>query len=803
MNVSYRWLKAIAPDLGDDLQALAERMTLRGAPVEKIRSLADGIEGVRVAHVLEVRKHPDADRLSVCQVDGGAGVVQVVCGAPNVRAGGWYPFAPVGTVLPGDFAIRKAKIRGEVSEGMLCSEKELGLGREHGGIMEIRGAFTAGESFVEALGLEDWRLDVEVTSNRPDLLSHRGVARELSPGGEPGLMDPPIPGAAELSPTLRRDGTEVSVPGVRIVVEDPGLCPRYIGAVVRGVTVGPSPAWLATRLRAAGVRPISNVVDATNYVLLELGQPLHAFDLSRLGGETIRVRTARPGERIRTLDSVDRPLGPEMLCICDDARPVAVAGVMGGEDSEVSAETTDILLECALFKPGSVRATRKALGLSTDASYRYERGVDPEGMEHALRRCLEIILATAGGELQPEVADVCPTPFSRPVVRLRPARVERILGVPFSPGEISGLLEPLGFPVREGPEGALLVEVPGYRSWDVRREIDLIEEVARTHGFDRFPADLAPFRPGTVPDDPLLQLQDGLRRHLVARGFLEAQTLAFAPPSDGVVEVMNPLSTEESRLRASILPALLRRVSYNFHRGTRDVRLFEVGTVFHAPPEPGDLPREETRVAVVLTGGRTPPHWSGNGEAVDLWDVRGLLEELVPLLRLPGAPSLVGGAGPWELLHPASSLVLRDDQGGFPGAGGRVRRGVVDAPPWAGDVWGIEVVLPQRPPPAPERLYHALPLHPPVERDVALLLPAGVEAAAVAARIRALGGGLLESVEIFDLYQGPGIREGYRSVAYRLVFRAPDRTLVEADVTPGLRTILDTLKEESGVEPRQ
>lgn len=803
MNVSYRWLKAIAPDLGDDLESLAERMTLRGAPVEKIRSLAEGIGGVRIAHVRAVRKHPDADRLSVCEVDGGEGVVQVVCGAPNVRAGGWYPFAPVGTVLPGDFAIRKAKIRGEVSEGMLCSEKELGLGREHGGIMELPGGFTPGASFVDALGLEDWRLDVEVTSNRPDLLSHRGVARELSPAGEPGLVYPAIPGAPPVAVTLKGDPEVVSVPGIRIVVEDPVLSPRYIGAVVRGVKVGPSPAWLATRLRAAGVRPISNVVDATNYVLLELGQPLHAFDLSRLGGETIRVRTARPGEGIRTLDSVDRPLAEDMLCICDDQRPVAVAGVMGGEDSEVSGETTDILLECALFQPASIRSTRKRLGLSTDASYRYERGVDPEGMEQALRRCLEIILATAGGTLQEEVADVCPSPFSRPVVRLRPARVERILGVPFSPGEITALLEPLGFPVREGPEGALMVEVPGYRSWDVKREIDLIEEVARTHGFDRFPAELAPFRPGTVPDDPLLQLQDELRSHLVARGFLEAQTLAFAPPSDGVVEVLNPLSMEESRLRSSILPALLRRVSYNFHRGNRDVRLFEVGTVFHAPPEGGELPREEMRLAVVLTGGRTPPHWSGASQPVDLWDIRGLLEELVPLIRIPGSPSLVAGVGPWNLLHPSWALVLQDEQGGSQGAGGRVRPGVVDAPPWAGDVWGIEVVLPQSPPPRRESLYIPLPLHPPVERDVALLLPAGLEAAKVAGRIGELGGALLDSVEIFDLYQGPGIREGFRSVAFRMVFRAPDRTLVEADVTPVLRTILETLKEESGVEPRQ
>jgi len=802
MNVSYRWLRAIAPNLGDDLEALGERLTLRGAPVEEIRSLAEGLEGIRIAHVLNVRRHPDADRLSVCEVDGGAGVVQVVCGAPNVQAGGWYPFAPVGTTLPGDLTIRKAKIRGQLSEGMLCSEKELGLGRDQGGIMELRGDFAPGAPFVDALGLDDWRMDVEVTSNRPDLLSHRGVARELSPGGEASLVDPPIPGARMVETRLRRDPGEVSVPGARVLVEDPRLCPRYMGAVIRGVKVGPSPEWLATRLRAAGVRPISNVVDATNYVLMELGQPLHAFDLARLGGSTIRVRTAREGERIQTLDSVDRPLGSGMLCICDQDRPVALAGIMGGEDSEVSAGTTDLLLECALFQPASIRATRRALGISTDASYRFERGVDPEGMEKALHRCIEIILATAGGEVEREVADVCPTPFSRPVVLLRPSRVERILGVPFSPEQLGELLAPLGIPVGDGPGGALMAEVPGYRSWDIRREIDLIEEVARTWGYDRFPADLSPFRPGTVPDDPLLQLQDELRRLMVARGFLEAQTLAFAPPSDGEVEVLNPLSAEESRLRGSLLPALLRRVSHNFHRGTRDVRLFEVGTVFHPPAAPGGMPREESRLAVVLTGSRHPSHWAGPAEALDLWDVKGLLEELIPRSGRAGA-SLVPGAAAWGVLTPGAALSVQGVDGSLHGAGGQVRKGIVDAPPWAGAVWGIEVVLPSEPPPVGGILYHPLPQYPAVERDLALLLPRGIEAEVVRRRIEATGGAFLESVRVFDLYEGEGIPMGFRSVAYRLVFRAADRTLVEADVVPAVQGVLHALKEEPGVQPRQ
>jgi phenylalanyl-tRNA synthetase beta chain len=800
MNVSYRWLRSIAPTLTDDAVTVAERLALLGAPVEELRPLARELEEVRVGRVLSVRKHPDADRLSLCQVDGGEGVVQVVCGASNVRADAWYPFAPAGSTLPGGLTLRKAKIRGEVSNGMLCSEKELGLGRDHAGILEIHGDFTPGQPLVDALGLDDWRMDVEVTSNRPDLLSHRGVAREVAPGGDAELVMPAIPGAPPVALELRSDTGAVEVPGIRISIEVPELCPRYLGAVIRGVRVGPSPGWLAGRLRAAGARPINNVVDATNYVLLELGQPLHAFDLARLEGGEIRVRTARDGETIRTLDGEERKLGTSMLCICDARRPVAIAGVMGGEESEVHDGTTDLLLECALFQPARTRATRKALGMSTDASYRFERGVDPEGLEAALRRCVEIILATAGGTVEPLVADVIPQPFSRSLIRLRPSQVERILGIPFTPEQIRERLEPLGFPVREAPDGALMVEVPGFRSWDVRREIDLVEEVARTHGYDRFPSDLGPFRPGTVPDDPQLRLQDGLRSHLAGRGFLEALNLAFAPPADGEVEVMNPLSVEESRLRGSLLPALLRRVSHNFHRGTRDVRLFEIGTTFR-PGEPEGLPREETRVALVLTGRRAPAHWSDAEGEVDLWDLKGLLEELVPRAGLHGA-GVRGGSGDGSLLDPSAALDVGLGSEGV-GHAGRVRAGVVDAPPWAGPVWALELVLPDRPGPAPETLYHPLPMHPAVERDVALLLPGGIEAGAVSDRIRQVGGGLLESVAVFDLYEGHGIPEGFRSVAFRLIFRSPDRTLVEAEVGAAMEGILRAIRESPGVEPRR
>ncbi|MFG1691327.1 phenylalanine--tRNA ligase subunit beta, partial [Gemmatimonadota bacterium] len=608
MNISYRWLRALMPDSDLSLDEVTEHLALRGAPVEDIVSLAAGLEEVVIGQVESVERHPNADRLWLCSVDTGSGSAQVVCGAPVVKEGAFYPFIAAGSVLPGDVKIKKSKIRGVHSEGMLCSESELELGPDHEGIMELQGEYEVGASFTEAMALDDTLLDVEVTPNRGDLLSHLGIAREVAPGGVSGVVLPSIPDAPDFEFSLESAPDKVESGDVSIRIDDPDLCNRYLGAVIRGVQIGPSPEWLASRLRSAGARPINNVVDATNYVLLEMGQPLHAFDLSKLGGQAIVVRTAAKGETLRTLDGEDRKLDPDMLCICDASDPVAVAGVMGGADSEVGQDSTDILLECALFAPKSIRSTRKALDMSTDASYRFERGVDPAGMEAALRRAVEVILATAGGSVEPVALDVCPRPFQAPAVSLRPSRVEHLLGVPFETAALVDLLLPLGYQVQEAGEDSLEVTVPGYRSYDTLREVDLIEEVARTHGFNRFPEELGAYRPGTVPDHLLFTLEDEVRDFLIGRGFFEAQLPAFAPPDEGEVEVANPVSVEESHLRGSLLPGLLGRVEYNFARGARSIRLFELGTVFFQGE--GGEPLEETHLGVVLTGERTPSHWA-------------------------------------------------------------------------------------------------------------------------------------------------------------------------------------------------
>lgn len=801
MNVSWRWLSEMVPGMDLTPEALGEHLALRGAPVEEISSPGDGLRDVVIGRVVTAQQHPNADRLRLCTVDGGDGVVSVVCGAPNVKEGAYYPFAPVGAVLPGNFKIKKSKIRGEVSQGMLCSARELGLGVDHDGILELPGEHEPGNRFVESMGLDDATLDVEITANRGDLLSHIGVARELASEGEGTVRLADVPGASPVDLEYLRSAPEVEVGGVSVRVEDPERCPRYLGVVIRGVKIGPSPEWLQTRLRGAGARPISNVVDVTNYVMLELGQPLHAFDLARLGGSGIVVRRAAASESsFTTLDDEKRDITPDMLMICDREQPVAIAGVMGGLDSEVSDETVDLLLECAHFEPKSTRATRRALNMSTDASYRYERGVDPSGMERAVSRAVSLILATAGGQVDGPVLDCSLGDFVPQVVSLRLARIERVLGVAFTAEVTTSLLEPLGFEVVSATDGVLEVRVPGFRSFDVTREIDLIEEVARTYGYDRFPADLGAHRPGTVPDDPLFQLEDEVRRALAAQGVYEAQTPAFVPEAEGDVQVSNPLTTTEPYVRRALLPSLLRRLEYNLAHGNRDVRLFEIGTSFRKAG-PGEPPMERTHLALVATGRRRPPHFARQDEELDLWDLKALLEDVLRR-AYPAGCTLSGSSDAAPAISVEACFTATAGSAGIVGHGGRIDADCLDLPVWAGPVYGFEVTLPVSPVRAEAVTATPMPQYPAAERDLAVVVDAGVTAGAVADVVRRTAGPLLESVELFDVYSGDKVADGKRSLAYRLRFRSPERTLKDKQVDKAIRGVLGKLEEELGAEHR-
>lgn len=789
MRVSDRWLRALAPTLRGSPAELAAQLTALGVAVDAVVPLSTGWEDLVVARVRRVRPHPNADRLRIAEVDVGDGVLrQVVTGAPNVREGASYPFVPAGGRLPDGRPIRRVKLRGEWSEGMLCSEEELGLGRDADGLMELRDPPPPGTPVAVALGLDDVRYELDVTPNRGDLLSHWGVARELAPGGEADLVLPSVGATPEVG-WCRTEGRGPAGP-VRVTVEDPEGCPQYLAAVVTDLVVAPSPAWLAQRLRAVGLRPINNVVDVTNYVLYELGQPLHAFDLGRLAGPAVCVRRARPGERLVTLDGVERDLTPEMLVIADEAGPVAVAGVMGGAGSAVRPETTAVLLECAAFAPARVRRAARALGLVTDAAQRFERGIDVGGLERALLRALELLAAVAGGRVAEPVLRLGAAPPPR-VVTLRTERVRRVLGVGFASSDVAELLTPLGFEPRV-EDTTVAVQVPLWRP-DVHEEIDVVEEVARRWGYDRFPATLGPFRPSAVPEDPQVEVERRLRRWALRWGLLEARTAAFAPPAPDRVPLVRPLSQEESHLREAIVSGLIRRLEHNAAHGVRDVRLFEIGAAFRRD---GNAILEERRLGVLVFGERAPRHWSSAPQTWTFWDVKGMAEELAAVWGLTWA----------EMAAPAGvDADLRVGAANADGTvwviAGRVRPDAWDRPPWAGDAWVLEARLPVAWP-HQERHVRPLPEHPAVERDLALVLPDELPAARVEALLRAAAGPHLEALFPFDVYRGPHVPSGYRSIAWRLRFRAPDRTLTDDDVDRVLAAALRRLEEELGVRRR-
>ncbi|HKA58175.1 MAG TPA: phenylalanine--tRNA ligase subunit beta [Gemmatimonadales bacterium] len=799
MIVSRRWLEALLQHSLDG-QDLANRLAGQVAPVDAVVPIHQDLRDVLIARVLDVKQHPNADRLSLCQVDAGGGApVEVVCGAPNVQAGKSYPFAPVGAVLPGGLKLDRRKIRGVESNGMLCSAKELGLGVDHAGILELNTDAPPGTPFLEAIPIADEQVIIDVSANRPDLLCHKGVARELavSLGATvklPEIHDGTSAGRHDARATRATPATRADVDGVQVRLEDPEGAPRYMIAVIRGVTVRPSPAWLAARLQAVGQRSINNIVDATNYILFEINQPLHAFDLAKLRGPAVVVRRARPSEKIVTLDGVERSLSPEMTVICDAERPQIVAGVMGSAESGVTESTTDVVLEAAFFQPTRIRRSRRTLGISSESSYRFERGIDMLAMPDALARAIDLIKAIAGGEVREPPVDLWPEPQKPRSVFLRPERVSHLLGVAVPRKEIEQLLSAVGF-VAAPKDDRLAVQVPGWRP-DVTREVDLIEEVARLRGYDTFPDELRSYRPGTVPEAPSETTLRQIREHLVrgGSGLLEARTLPLGPAdSPDAVPVKNPLSAEEAHLRSRLLPGLVRRVEYNWSVGNRDVRLFEIGTTFRKGT--GGRPTEELSLAIVLTGARHPTHWAAASRAklpdMDIWDLKHHFE------------LAVGVAAPFCTVQPALNgtgwIATASDADVVWGSATPLE---ADSPKWGAPLYGLEVRIAGGDPAAVR--YQPLPTQPALVRDLSLVLPAGVTTVAVKDVLRREGEALLERLEVLDEYRGPGLPEGTRGVTWRCTFRDPEgtRTLTDREVDALLSRMLAALEVQLNVRRR-
>ena len=807
MKISYRWLKEfVETDVGP--AEIKERLVHAGIEVASASPVVEGLSGVVVGEIEAIEKDlgptPAGHHNRLCRVALPDRKFSVICGAPNAAPGLRTAFAPPGATLPGGRAIKATRIRGVVSEGMLCSEKELGIGEDASGILALPADAPVGADLSTYLGLDDTILEIEITPNRPDALSVVGVARELSA----------LTGAPFRFPQVAvRDGGQAVAALAAVEITDPDLCPRYAARVITGLTVRPSPPWLAQRLRAVGLRPINNLVDVTNYVLWELGHPLHAFDHATLPGGRIVVRRARAGERMTTLDGRERALEPDMLMICDAERAVAVGGVMGGAATEVTPRTTTVLLEAACFNPGSIRRTSRALGLSTDASYRFERGADIEGLRAALDRAAQLMADLGGGTVARGVVDVYPAPRPHSRIALRLERVERLIGACPPRPEAVRILQALGFGVDDSAP-ALQVVVPSFRR-DIAQEDDLVEEIIRVWGYERIPLTLGAGAQALVKRPPQLGLAREMSRTLNAAGLSEVITYAFVDPDrlkamgwagePGLIALQNPISRERSVLRPMLAPGLLEVLALNASRQLPDARVFEVGHVFSPHVESdGDRPAHEALwLGIALTGLRQPRAWHAGRERVDIYDVKGAATLLLAAAGISAfdvvAEPAGGLPGYLERACAAALSVGETDVGWF----GEVTHETREAFDLPAPVFLAELSLTALCAlPAVTPRYQPLPRFPSVQRDLALVVSADVTAGEIEAAIRALDVPWLARLQVFDVYAGGQVGSGRRSLAWSLTFQAPDRTLTDAEVNDIHARIVKELTERFRGEVR-
>jgi len=783
MRISLSWLSEWV-DAGTDAATLASRLTMGGIEVESIEPAAGDFQGVVVGEVLSVERHPDADKLTICQVAaGGAALLQIVCGAPNVRTGMKAPLALEGARLSAGDVIRKAKLRGVESAGMLCSARELGLSDEHEGILELPDELVTGSPLRDALLLDDTILTLNVTPNRGDVLSVIGVAREV---------------AAILSRKLTHPQTEPVPPATRekfaVKLESPAGCPRFAGRVIQGVNpAARTPLWMRERLRRAGLRPIRPVVDVTNYVMLELGQPLHAYDLRRLR-QHIEVRGSRSGERLKLLDGRDIELTADTLIIADAEGPVGLAGVMGGEKSGVAVDTADVFLEGAFFPPDAIAGVARRYGLVTDAAQRFERGVDPRGQERAIERATQLLVEIAGGRPGPAVlTQVDAHQPKRPGVTLRPERVTSLLGVQIPRTEIEDILRRLGMQVAGA--GDVLGVIPPSHRFDIAIEQDLIEEVGRIHGYDNIPRSDArmPQRPQPATERAITR--ERLRLMLVDRGYQEAITYSFVDPrlqrlmfpKQAALALENPMSAELGEMRVSLWPGLVEALRFNLRRQQDRVRLFEVGTRFEIAE--GELV-ESQAIAGLVAGPVFPEQWGVEKRAADFYDIKSDVEALFALTGRQGAISYVAAAH--DCLHPGRSAAIFDRNlrvGWIGQLQPEVARKLeIRDPPWIFEV-AIDPSFRSEVP-----VFAEISKFPAIRRDLAIVVAESVTLDEVRESVNLAAKGLLRELHIFDVYRGKGVEAGRKSIALGLILQETSRTLTDGEADAVVAAVIGRVK---------
>jgi len=827
MKVTLNWLKQYV-DFNWSPDETTERLTMLGLEVEDVQKISGAFDGVVVAQVITRDKHPNADKLSLCRVNDGQGERQIVCGAQNFKAGDKVPLILPGASLPmkpGEkepFTIKVGKIRGVESHGMMCSPQELGLPEQVDGLLILREDAKVGQSFADYLGLSggDVVYDLEVTPNRPDLNSLIGIAREIAAVTGNPLKLPRVEIHAS---RITHHASDL----VNVRIEASDFCPRYTARVVKGVKIGPSPDWLRTMLEKVGIRSISNVVDVTNYVMLESGQPLHAFDYHLLtqgpdGKPVIVIRRAGVGEKFKTLDNIERTLANDMLLIADEQRGIALAGVMGGANTEINNETVDVLIESAYFSPTNIRRTSKALGLRSESSYRFERGADIGICEWASRRCAQLMLETAGGQLAEGVVDAYPAPVEAKQVTLRHRKVNELLGIKLQPQEMEFYLGQLGLkavnrqprPVGEdGPPEPATFQIPTWRV-DLKRETDLIEEIERLHGLDKIPATPPRGAIGTNSFDAIHDQIAEARRILAGLGLNEAQTQtliddAIAPsvvvygkdivdisvkqPKElkQLVRLSNPMTVGMDVLRPSLLIGLLDSVSHNLSRNNRDIALFEIGRGFKVN---GSKIQEERLLSIVVTGQRSPAFWQSTKEnnLTDIYDIKGIVDEFLEQFELRGVVYLKTDKQ-LAIYSESASITI----GGKREIGkmGRLDQMLgetfkISQPVFLVELNFDELVLLR----SKAKLFKPLPQFPSIRRDVAMLVPETVTHDAVLLTVRQTKPTNLESVDLFDVFRGKHVPAGQKSLAYAFTYRSAEKTLTDAEVNAAHANVVDALK---------
>jgi phenylalanyl-tRNA synthetase beta chain len=800
MKVSYKWLKELV-DFNWSAEELADKLTFAGLEVESIEPWGTSLDKVIVGQIKKIEKHPDAETLSVCLVDTGKETLRIICGAKNVKAGMKVPLALIGAKLPAGMQIEKEILKGIESSGMLCSEKELGIGEESEGIMILEPDMKIGESLSSALDLEDFILDIDITPNRPDALSMIGIARDVSA----------LSGGKLKKPEFQlKEIEELASQWVEVVIDDPSGCPRYAARVIKDVKIGKSPFWLKRKLECCEMRAINNVVDATNYVLLETGHPLHAFDynlFTSLSGKSkrVQVRRAKDKEKLFTLDVVERTLSPEVLLITDGSKPVAIAGIMGGMESEVTEKTKDVLLESAYFDPRVIRRGRISLELNTEASYRFERGADPNVIIRAVDRASYLMQNLCEGKVLKGVVDSYPKPLYPVKIPFRPERCSNVLGIGIGEKEIENILGYLELKIKEKSSSNLLVEVPTFRP-DLTREIDLIEEIARIYGYDKIEsAFLAGGELFTAISEEE-RLMRKIKNLLAGKGFFEVISnnlvdpvkMSRINPSKEAVKVLNPLNEELSILTTSLSYNLLSIISWNLNRKEKDLRIFELGKVFWLNEK--NQPVESLKLEIALCGRKNPVFWEEKEKPVDFYDLKGVLEDLLRGLRIerfnfsPKVSNLFSEGMSFEL-HSQERVL---------GSLGKVSKEMLKLFDFGQEVFLADIdfqALSELIPP-PE-FYAPLPKFPRVERDISMLVDEKVLCADLEKTIIETGGKIVEKVYLFDLYRGSQVSKGKKSLAFAIWYRSEEKTLTDEEVEEVHRRIIEGLKTGFGAELRE